>query len=297
MKRLFASRGRVLAHIRGNAIAYFALFFALGGTSVAATDRLLPPNSVGSAQVINGSLQKTDLARSAVNALKGNGGPQGPAGAAGSVGPIGPSGQQGLKGDAGAPGAPGTPGTNGTNGTNGVSVTSAVEPVGANCANGGSKFTAANGVTYACKGAKGDKGDKGDPGPANLAALQGSPCTFAGNTSSLDAKIDATTGAISMTCVPVYLISVTVTGGTLDHFALQAFPHTSINNICAFVSSCSLLVPAGDNAGANFYNWAPFHYSCDGGPSTPSGYNNVFYTGSCFGTSLHANYPVTVTIP
>jgi len=147
MKRLFASRRRVLAHIRSNAIAYFALFFALGGTSVAAVDRLLPSNSVGSAQVINGSLQKTDLASSAVNALKGNRGLQGPAGAAGSVGPIGPTGQQGLKGDAGTPG---------TNGTNGISVTSAAEPVGANCANGGSKFTAANGVTYACNGQDGN---------------------------------------------------------------------------------------------------------------------------------------------
>jgi Collagen triple helix repeat (20 copies) len=156
MKRLFASRRRVLAHIRVNAIAYFALFFALGGTSVAATDRLVPSNSVGSAQVINGSLQKTDLASTAVNALKGNRGLQGPAGAAGSIGPVGPTGQQGPKGDAGAPGASGTPGTNGTIGTNGVSVTSAAEPVGANCANGGSKFTAASAnVTYACNGQDG----------------------------------------------------------------------------------------------------------------------------------------------
>lgn len=31
-------------------------------------------------------------------------------------------------------------------------LTSAVEPVGTNCANGGSKFTAANGTTYACNG-------------------------------------------------------------------------------------------------------------------------------------------------
>ena len=50
-----------------------------------------------------------------------------------------------------------TPGTPGTNGTNGVSVTSATEAAGANCASGGSKFTAANGVTFACNGAKGDK--------------------------------------------------------------------------------------------------------------------------------------------
>jgi hypothetical protein len=83
---------------------------------------------------------------------------------AGQPGAVGP---QGLKGEAGAPGTNGTDGTpgadgkdgaNGTPGTDGkdgVSVTSAVEPAGANCADGGSKFTAANGVTYACNGAPG----------------------------------------------------------------------------------------------------------------------------------------------
>ena len=39
-----------------------------------------------------------------------------------------------------------------------MSVASAVEPAGANCADGGSKFTAANGVTYACNGADGESG-------------------------------------------------------------------------------------------------------------------------------------------
>jgi len=58
-------------------------------------------------------------------------------------------------------GPPGQNGTNGTNGTNGVSVTAATEPAGANCPTGGSKFTAANGVTYACNGVKGDDGANG----------------------------------------------------------------------------------------------------------------------------------------
>ena len=70
----------------------------------------------------------------------------------------------------------GPAGTNGTNGSNGVSVTSATEPAGANCA-GSSKFTPDGIVTYACNGTKGDKGDSGDNDSANLAALQGSPCT------------------------------------------------------------------------------------------------------------------------
>src|SRR5206468_1161609 len=58
----------------------------------------------------------------------------------------GPKGQDGLNG---------TTGTNGTDGEDGVSVTSEPEPAGANCQNGGSKFTAVNGTTYAYNGAPG----------------------------------------------------------------------------------------------------------------------------------------------
>jgi hypothetical protein len=53
----------------------------------------------------------------------------------------------------GQDGAPGLPGADGKDGQDGVGVTS--EPLAAgdsNCANGGSKFTAANGVTYSCNG-------------------------------------------------------------------------------------------------------------------------------------------------
>jgi hypothetical protein len=51
-------------------ISLIALFVALGGTSYAIAE--LPKNSVGSAQVINGSLQKIDLSNRAIRALKGN---------------------------------------------------------------------------------------------------------------------------------------------------------------------------------------------------------------------------------
>ena len=61
----------IAAYVRRHHIALLALFFALGGTAVAASN-LLPRNSVGSAQVINGSLQKKDLAGKAVKALKEN---------------------------------------------------------------------------------------------------------------------------------------------------------------------------------------------------------------------------------
>src|SRR5437764_170848 len=75
-----------------------ALFVALSGTSYAAVTKVLPKNSVGSAQVINGSLQKSDLSTKAAAALKGKGGVMGPAGA------------QGAKGDLGLPGPAGAAG-------------------------------------------------------------------------------------------------------------------------------------------------------------------------------------------
>jgi hypothetical protein len=82
-------------YLRRHHVALFALFFALGGTSLAAATALLPANSVGTRQVINGSLQITDLSKSARTALKGNRGAEGSPGASGAPG---------------APGAQGAPG-------------------------------------------------------------------------------------------------------------------------------------------------------------------------------------------
>jgi hypothetical protein len=85
-------------------ISVVALFVALGGTSYATVTRLLPKNSVGSSQVINGSLQKGDLSMKAIASLRGPRGArgaQGPAGPQGAGGPQGPQGQKGDKGDTG----------------------------------------------------------------------------------------------------------------------------------------------------------------------------------------------------
>jgi Collagen triple helix repeat (20 copies) len=101
-------------------IAAAALVVALSGSSYAAhagVRHLLPKNSVGSAQVINGSLQKVDLSKKTIAALKGNRGPQGPngpAGAAGAPGSQGPKGETGAPGDSGQPGAQGQQGFPGT---------------------------------------------------------------------------------------------------------------------------------------------------------------------------------------
>jgi hypothetical protein len=88
--------------------ACLALAIALGGSAFAARSALAPKNSVGSPQVINGSLQKGDLSVRAVAALKGNRGPRGFQGVQGDPGVSGATGPTGPKGDKGAPGSPWT---------------------------------------------------------------------------------------------------------------------------------------------------------------------------------------------
>jgi len=92
--------GGPVEYIKRHHLALVALFFALGGTSFAAGNALLPSNSVGTRQVINGSLHTNDLSKTARNALKGNRGLQGPAGAQGPQGVTGAQGAQGVPGQA-----------------------------------------------------------------------------------------------------------------------------------------------------------------------------------------------------
>jgi hypothetical protein len=101
-------------------ISAIALFVVLGGTSYAAVTKLVPRNSVGSAQVINGSLQTGDLSKKARAALKGNRGPQGPQGAQGAGGPAGATGPAGANGTPGATGATGATGAQGATGPAGA---------------------------------------------------------------------------------------------------------------------------------------------------------------------------------
>jgi hypothetical protein len=120
----------ILQYVRRHHLALLALFVALGGTSVAATNALLPRNSVASPQVVNGSLLKADLAKKTIKALKGNRGPrglEGPKGATGAQGPAGsgptdpgPQGPAGPKGATGAQGLTGPKGATGAQGPTGA---------------------------------------------------------------------------------------------------------------------------------------------------------------------------------
>jgi hypothetical protein len=88
----------IASYIKRHHVALFALFFALGGTAFAAGQALLPGNSVGTRQVINGSLQTIDLSKTAQRSLKGNRGLTGVPGAQGATGATGATGAQGVQG-------------------------------------------------------------------------------------------------------------------------------------------------------------------------------------------------------
>ena len=83
---------RFVHHLRRNAVAYLALLVALPSGGQAAVSLLGPANSVGSAQVINGSLSKVDFSPAAITALKGAKGARGATGLRGATGPAGPAG-------------------------------------------------------------------------------------------------------------------------------------------------------------------------------------------------------------
>lgn len=107
--------------------------------------------NVGTVRLIDKSLPPSNLMSRCKPALEVeiSWSQQGPTGLQGLQGIQGPPGQNGTNGADGQPGAPGAPGQDG------ISVTSDPEPAGANCASGGSRFTASNGVTYACNGTAG----------------------------------------------------------------------------------------------------------------------------------------------
>jgi hypothetical protein len=122
---------RLLTHRPSPAtvIACVALTVALGGTSFAAVAKLLPKNSVGSAQVVNESLQTVDLSNKAKAALKGARGPRGLQGAQGQPGPTGAQGAQGLQGAQGPQGATGPQGPQGPTGPQGTQGSQGIQGV------------------------------------------------------------------------------------------------------------------------------------------------------------------------
>lgn len=85
-------------------VAVFALFIALGGASVAATNDFLPKNSVGTAQMQNNSVTRAKIAHQSItNVLIKPGSLMASSFAAGQI-PAGPKGDTGATGATGAAG-------------------------------------------------------------------------------------------------------------------------------------------------------------------------------------------------
>lgn len=95
-------------------VACLALLVALGGTSIAAVNQLVPRNSVGAAQLQFGAVTNPKIRDNAVNSAKvANRSLRRSDFALGQL-PAGPTGPQGPPGPAGAAGAAGAPGPAGT---------------------------------------------------------------------------------------------------------------------------------------------------------------------------------------
>jgi len=112
---------------QGTAVAYLALFAALGGSAYAAvtvTGKNIKDGTVTGRDVKNASLGKNKLSATAVSSFtgeRGPAGPQGPKGDSGERGPTGPTGTTGLKGDIGPKGDTGPTGPQGPAGPAGPS--------------------------------------------------------------------------------------------------------------------------------------------------------------------------------
>ena len=123
---------RIISHVRGNAVAYVALFAALGGTSYAAvrfapgsvTTRALANGVVTHAKLASGSVGEANLVKRSLTAadfkpgqlLSAIKGSSGATGAAGVSGTAGASGQTGTSGPTGATGRVGPAGQDGNAG-------------------------------------------------------------------------------------------------------------------------------------------------------------------------------------
>ena len=120
---------RRLSRRHTTAVAYMALFAALGGSAYAAvtvTGKNIKDGTITGRDVKNSSLGTTKLSPTAVSSLTGQRGPagpqgqQGPQGEKGTQGPIGPIGPTGPKGETGPNGETGPKGETGPAGPAGV---------------------------------------------------------------------------------------------------------------------------------------------------------------------------------
>jgi hypothetical protein len=114
-----------------NVVSTLCLVLLLGGGTAYAASKLLPKNSVGSAQIKNGAVTPAKLGPATKKELAGAPGPQGPKGEPGPKGDTGAKGDSGSKGDQGVKGDPGEKGDQGPIGPSDVysATTGSVIPI------------------------------------------------------------------------------------------------------------------------------------------------------------------------
>jgi hypothetical protein len=112
-----------LSRRHGTAVAYLALFAALGGSAYAAatvTGKNIKDGTISGKDVKNRSLGTNKLSATAVSSLTGQRGPAGPQGPQGDRGERGPAGATGPRGETGPAGPQGPAGAQGPSGISGL---------------------------------------------------------------------------------------------------------------------------------------------------------------------------------
>lgn len=152
------------------------------------------------------------------------------------------------------------------------------------------------------KGDTGDTGPQGPAGPASLDALQGAPCTVKGLPSTVEVSIDTGNGAVSLTCSPTHLVSVTMTGISEPFISIDDNTDSNFNKGCGSLT-CSTDVPSGDqvsetisSGGLTTGGGTPFTITCNDEPETHSFQPDTsvtYYEAVCGGSAVLADYVVT----
>jgi len=225
---------------------------------------------------------------------------QGQPGPTGPAGPQGQPGKDGLNGTDGRDGTNGTNGTNGTDGKDGLSVTNTGEPAGANCANGGSRFSVGNGLaTFACNGRDGNNGKDGVDGTngvdgkdgkdgtsvTNAVEAAGANCAYGG------ARFTVGDGSPTFACNGKD--GVDGTNGTNGVDGKDGKDGVSVT---------SAAEPAGThctNGGSKFTAANGVTYACNGAPGSgggPTGQSGATVQGSA-GVILSASNPGPAALP
>ncbi len=110
-------------------------------------------------------------------------------------------------------------------------------------------------------------------------------------------SVDNVTGAVSMTCTPVYEVSATVTGGSLIFLLDDLTIGLSATHSCGPVTSCSTLMPKGHHVRVIVTGTPnPFRFTCPGGSQQDATWEHGF-NGTCETASLSGDFVVTANIP